>query len=79
MVNRAKEIAEDEVYLVLGGFHLSGASKAKIEGIIADFKRLGVQKVAPCHCTGDTAIGLFRDAYREDFIRNGIGTVLVFD
>jgi 7,8-dihydropterin-6-yl-methyl-4-(beta-D-ribofuranosyl)aminobenzene 5'-phosphate synthase len=79
MVNRAKEVAGDQVYLVLGGFRLGGASKARIDGIIADFRRLGVQKVAPCHCTGDKAIGLFRDAYREDFIQNGIGTVLVFD
>lgn len=79
MVSRAKEVAGDEVYLVLGGFHLGGASKAGIEGIIADFKQLGVQKVAPCHCTGDTAIGLFRDAYREDFVQNGAGTVLVLD
>jgi 7,8-dihydropterin-6-yl-methyl-4-(beta-D-ribofuranosyl)aminobenzene 5'-phosphate synthase len=76
-VGRAKEVGGDEVYLVLGGFHLGGMNEAKIREIIANFRRLGVQKVAPCHCTGDKAIGLFRDAYREDFIRNGVGTVLV--
>ena len=76
MVGRAKEVGREEVYLVLGGFHLGGTNDAKISEIIANFRRLGVQKVAPCHCTGDKAIGLFRDAYREDFIRNGVGTVL---
>lgn len=79
MVRQAKAVGGDEVYLVLGGFHLGSASEARIKDIIADFRRLGVQKVAPCHCTGDKAIGLFREAYGEDFIQNGAGKVLVFD
>jgi 7,8-dihydropterin-6-yl-methyl-4-(beta-D-ribofuranosyl)aminobenzene 5'-phosphate synthase len=79
MVRRAKEVGGDEVYLVLGGFHLGGASGARVQQIITDFRRLGVQKVAPCHCTGDRALGLFREAYGEDFIRNGAGKVLVVD
>jgi 7,8-dihydropterin-6-yl-methyl-4-(beta-D-ribofuranosyl)aminobenzene 5'-phosphate synthase len=77
MVRRAKEVGGDEIYLVLGGFHLGGASKGKIEEIIADFQRLGVQTVAPCHCTGGRALSLFREAFGEDFIRNGVGKILV--
>jgi len=50
-----------------------------IEGIIDDFRRLGVRKVAPCHCTGDRAIGLFGEAYRENFIRRGAGKILILD
>jgi 7,8-dihydropterin-6-yl-methyl-4-(beta-D-ribofuranosyl)aminobenzene 5'-phosphate synthase len=76
MVRRAKEIGEDEPYLVLGGFHLSGVSEERIKEIITEFQRLGVQKVAPCHCTGDKAIALFREAYGEDFIQNGVGQMM---
>lgn len=76
MVRKAREIGNDDPYLILGGFHLGGASQKKIEGIIADFQELGVQKIAPCHCTGDKAIALFREAYGEDFIENGVGKVL---
>jgi 7,8-dihydropterin-6-yl-methyl-4-(beta-D-ribofuranosyl)aminobenzene 5'-phosphate synthase len=79
MVQRAKEVGGDELYLVLGGFHLGSVSKAQVEEIIADFQRLDVQTVAPCHCTGDQAIGLFRQAYGEDFIQTGAGKILVFD
>ena len=79
MVRRAKEGSEDEVYLVLGGFHLGQTSKARIGEIIAAFRQMGVQKVAPCHCTGDKAIGHFREAYGEDFIECGVGKVLIFD
>lgn len=79
MVRRAKEVGGDEIFLVLGGFHLGGASKARIAEIIAEFQRLGVQKVAPCHCTGDRAIGLFDEVYGENFIQSGVGKILVFN
>jgi 7,8-dihydropterin-6-yl-methyl-4-(beta-D-ribofuranosyl)aminobenzene 5'-phosphate synthase len=73
IVQKAKEIANDKVYLVLGGFHLGGASTSKIESIIADFKELGVEKVAPCHCSGDRTRQLFREHYGEDYIEGGVG------
>jgi len=76
IVAKAKEITDGEVYLVVGGFHLGGASEATIEGFIADFRRLGVQKVAPCHCTGSRAMEMFAADYGEDFIKAGVGRVL---
>jgi 7,8-dihydropterin-6-yl-methyl-4-(beta-D-ribofuranosyl)aminobenzene 5'-phosphate synthase len=76
MVRRAAEIGGDEVYLVLGGFHLGGASESRIKEIVAEFRRLGVEKVAPSHCTGDNAIRLFREVYGEDFIASGAGRVI---
>jgi 7,8-dihydropterin-6-yl-methyl-4-(beta-D-ribofuranosyl)aminobenzene 5'-phosphate synthase len=74
IVRQAKELTGGEVYLVLGGFHLGGESAAKIAGIVEDFKELGVQKVAPCHCSGDTARRLFEEAYGEDFTPAGVGS-----
>lgn len=76
IVRGAKEVGGDDVYLVLGGFHLGGASQERIEGIIAAFAQMGVQKVAPCHCTGGQAIGLFREAYGQDFVQAGVGRVV---
>jgi 7,8-dihydropterin-6-yl-methyl-4-(beta-D-ribofuranosyl)aminobenzene 5'-phosphate synthase len=40
------------------------------------FQRLGVKKIAPSHCTGDMARDLLAKAYREDFIRSGVGKVV---
>ena len=76
MVRRAKENVGDKVYLVMGGFHLGGTSRRRVKAVIADFRQLGVQKAAPCHCTGDRAIGIFAEEYGEDFIRVGVGMVL---
>lgn len=70
IVKKAQEI-EKTIYLVLGGFHL-GDGRA----VIKEFKALGVQKVAPCHCTGDLAIGQFREEYKDDFIANGVGKII---
>jgi 7,8-dihydropterin-6-yl-methyl-4-(beta-D-ribofuranosyl)aminobenzene 5'-phosphate synthase len=58
---------------VVGGFHLGAASRGQIERIISEFQRVGVQTVAPCHCTGDKARVLFRQAYGEDFFACGVG------
>ncbi len=76
MVLEAKRQFNKEIYLVLGGFHLGSASDARINQIIATFQEVGVKHVAPCHCTGDRAIGMFHNAFGEDFIRVGVGAVI---
>lgn len=76
IARRVRELGEEEIHLVMGGFHLGGKSQAEIESIIATLQDLKVRKVAPCHCTGEQALNLFRQAYGEDFIRNGVGKVL---
>jgi 7,8-dihydropterin-6-yl-methyl-4-(beta-D-ribofuranosyl)aminobenzene 5'-phosphate synthase len=73
IVRKAKEITGDKVYLVLGGFHLGGASVSKIESIIDSFEQLGVERVAPCHCSGDNARRLFREHYGEAYVECGVG------
>jgi 7,8-dihydropterin-6-yl-methyl-4-(beta-D-ribofuranosyl)aminobenzene 5'-phosphate synthase len=78
MVARAVGPGEGQVALVLGGFHLGGASDAQIEAIISDFRGLGVQQLAPCHCTGAFARQLFSDAYGDDCFLAGAGWALVF-
>ena len=75
MVERAKEIAGD-VYMVLGGFHLAGASRSEVVKIAQQLDELGVKLVAPCHCTGENAKAVFRELYGERFVEIGVGAVL---
>jgi 7,8-dihydropterin-6-yl-methyl-4-(beta-D-ribofuranosyl)aminobenzene 5'-phosphate synthase len=79
IIERAVELTGDPVYLVLGGFHLRDKSNADISAILADFRRLGVQNVAPAHCTGENTIALFAAQYGEAFIQTGVGTVITLD
>jgi len=76
VIKKAKEILNEEIYLVLGGFHLTGASDSELKSIINDFRKLGVQKVAPCHCSGDKTRELFKQKYQGAFIENGVGKVI---
>jgi 7,8-dihydropterin-6-yl-methyl-4-(beta-D-ribofuranosyl)aminobenzene 5'-phosphate synthase len=72
-VREARQIAGGEVHLVLGGFHLGGASTARIESVVDSFVQLGVEKVAPCHCTGENAKSVFRERYGDNYIESGVG------
>ncbi|MEJ2392385.1 MAG: MBL fold metallo-hydrolase [Gammaproteobacteria bacterium] len=76
VVERATAYRGKHVILLMGGFHLGGSSESAIHKIIKRLKALGVRKVAPSHCTGDTAMQLFREAWKKDFIAGGLGAVI---
>ncbi len=73
MVAQAKKIGGDEIHLVVGGFHLGEANRKCIQRIIGEFRRVGVEQVAPSHCTGDGARAMFRSEYGEDYHAVGVG------
>ncbi len=85
MVEQAQDVAKDDIYLVLGGFHLGGKSKAQdqphrrpplppLSSPPMGGKEGGrVQKAAPCHCSGDKARELFAEEYGDDYVLNGVG------
>ena len=76
MVLAAKRQFHEQIYLVMGGFHLGSASSNEVKRIINEFERIGVVHVAPCHCTGDRAINQFKEAFGENFISVGVGAVI---
>jgi len=76
IVKKAKEITDEEVFLVLGGFHLRGASNSQLRDIVKDFRLLRVQKAAPCHCSGDRCRELFKEEYEDDYIEAGVGKII---
>jgi len=74
MVRRATEIFPDtKVYLVVGGWHLGGASSAQLKSINDVLHQLGVEKVAPCHCSGDETRRQFKQYYGDNYIESGVG------
>jgi 7,8-dihydropterin-6-yl-methyl-4-(beta-D-ribofuranosyl)aminobenzene 5'-phosphate synthase len=76
IVDRARTLGQ--VDLLIGGFHLMDASPETIRGVIAEVQALGVKRVAPSHCTGDTAIEAFRKAYGSGFLEAGVGARVEF-
>jgi 7,8-dihydropterin-6-yl-methyl-4-(beta-D-ribofuranosyl)aminobenzene 5'-phosphate synthase len=76
IIELARDLAGEQIHLVLGGFHLKDMHRSEIEAIIGDFRRLGVERVAPTHCTGAEAITMFEEAYGADFIPAGVGLII---
>lgn len=77
IVQRAREIIDQDIPLVFGGFHLMSHSDEAVRDIIARFRELGVQKCGATHCTGDRQIELFQNAFGEDYVRMGTGRILI--
>jgi 7,8-dihydropterin-6-yl-methyl-4-(beta-D-ribofuranosyl)aminobenzene 5'-phosphate synthase len=77
IVNAAKNLLEDNILLVMGGFHLEWTTKGKIEKIISAFEKLGVRYVGPAHCSGDKARSLFEKHFGENYIDVGAGKIII--
>jgi 7,8-dihydropterin-6-yl-methyl-4-(beta-D-ribofuranosyl)aminobenzene 5'-phosphate synthase len=69
----ARKLRNQDIHLVLGGFHLGSYSEAELARIVGQLQALGVEKVAPSHCTGDKAIRLFADTWKGDCLSSGCG------
>ncbi|MBL7197678.1 MAG: MBL fold metallo-hydrolase [Candidatus Omnitrophica bacterium] len=71
IVRIVKEKLNKNIYLILGGFHLGFS--LELSKIIKGLKEMEIKKVAPCHCSGKRAINLFKEEFKEDFIKVGAG------
>jgi len=77
IVTRVKQLyPENGVYLVLGGFHLGGKSHGELQRIAQRLRELGVEKLAPCHCTGEEAMRMLAEEWADDFLTCGAGRVI---
>jgi len=73
MLSKITEQFKKPVYMVVGGFHTQDFTSSEIDVVIREFRKLGVKKVSPAHCTGEESIKKFRLEYGSDFIQNGTG------
>jgi 7,8-dihydropterin-6-yl-methyl-4-(beta-D-ribofuranosyl)aminobenzene 5'-phosphate synthase len=67
---------EENIVLVVGGFHLGWAQTGEIEQIIRALQGLGVRYVAPTHCSGDKARALFAKHFGAHYLEVGVGTTI---
>jgi 7,8-dihydropterin-6-yl-methyl-4-(beta-D-ribofuranosyl)aminobenzene 5'-phosphate synthase len=66
----------DDVYAIVGGFHLADASTNRIEATVDDLLRIQPKRLYPCHCTGTRAINRFVEAFGEQVVPAGTGDIL---
>ena len=65
----------DEIYAVIGGFHLSGPLFEPIIPAVCDaLSELSPDVIVPAHCTGWRAVHALAAAFPDAFIQNSVGT-----
>ncbi len=72
IVRSAKSLMKQDVYYVMGGFHLALTDSRIVKGIANELRRLA-KFIAPCHCTGDKAQEIFKETFKEDHIERKTG------
>jgi 7,8-dihydropterin-6-yl-methyl-4-(beta-D-ribofuranosyl)aminobenzene 5'-phosphate synthase len=79
-VNYARQVtAVEDVFVVMGGFHLTGADFEPIIEPTADaLKTINPQYVVPTHCTGRKAVMHLEKEMPDNFLLNMSGTKMVF-
>lgn len=75
---RAAKLFEGKPHLVAGGFHLGEASDEDLERIMNHLRELGVERVAPTHCSGEKAVEAFRTVWGDRFVEFHLGSTLEF-
>jgi len=76
MVEVAACVVSQPVGGVLGGLHLYKSTDRVIVTALKGLKDLGVDMIAPCHCTGFTGIDMAKELWKSGFIQAGVGTRL---
>jgi 7,8-dihydropterin-6-yl-methyl-4-(beta-D-ribofuranosyl)aminobenzene 5'-phosphate synthase len=67
IVRRAKELMKQDVYFVMGGFHLLHTDSTAVRTIAHELRKL-TKYIGPCHCTGEKTQGIFKAVFAEDYI-----------
>ena len=76
IVVKAVEIKDEQVLLVMGGFHLLRTGTDAVEVIAKKFKDQPIKYAAPTHCSGDGTIRVFQDVFGEQYLKLGTGKVI---
>ena len=67
------------MHALVGGFHLCGASRARIASTIRDLRRVAPRFVIPSHCSGLTFEAALEQAFPRGFIMDSVGSDYVFE
>ena len=78
-VNYAREISGvDEVWAILGGFHLARANDDELQRTVAEIRRCRPKLIVPSHCTGFNAMCHFAAQMPEAFLPGLVGATYSF-
>ena len=62
-----------ELYGVIGGLHLSGATEKIIPQTVADLRQFGLRLIAAGHCTGWRALSAMSTVFGDELVPLAVG------
>lgn len=69
IVEKTKGIFPDkDLKLVAGGFHMVNYTDQEVKESSEKLKKLNVAKISPSHCTGEKAIQIFKEEWKDNFM-----------
>ncbi|MEM3439937.1 MAG: MBL fold metallo-hydrolase [Candidatus Bathyarchaeia archaeon] len=67
----------NRIYAVIGGFHLLKSTKDVLERTFKDLLEMGVEKIAPTHCSGVAIKALVLQRKPEMYLGAGVGSKIL--
>ena len=77
--NIAEKAVEDlgmKLYIVIGGFHMMGASRERCIEVANKLAELGADKIYPIHCSGNEIRKVIKELYPDKLGEGGVGLEL---
>ena len=75
IVQATEQARKQNIYMVVGGFHLLENDRQYVQGITHRLKdEFHVTSVAPAHCTGHLAFSILKEAYGPEYRFFGLGS-----
>ena len=79
-LRHVRTLTEDRpIHAVVGGMHLVRASAERLSRTIEEFRRLGVERLGPAHCTGAAAVVALWNAFPGQVLACHVGSRFEFE
>ncbi len=79
ILTEVKKHFNKNIYAFVGGTHLIGADKIRLEKTVGNLKYFNLSVLGACHCTGETGMSILSQNFEKSFIRVKTGTCIDFN
>ena len=76
IVTKIKQDFKENVYSLIGGFHMKDNTDDFNRSIINNLKEAGIKRIIPMHCTGKRAVETIHQTFGDDFIQITEGNII---
>jgi 7,8-dihydropterin-6-yl-methyl-4-(beta-D-ribofuranosyl)aminobenzene 5'-phosphate synthase len=79
IVEKSREITSPKPVFLMGGFHLRNFSKSEVTDLAENLESVGVQAMAPSHCTGGAQRHTIKKLLGDRCLDSGAGRIITLE